>query len=285
MTESKLNRLTLPVPGAVQKLELAVRSFRVPRSACVHFVELPRVCTFLFGVYPVGFIRKRLHRWQGRCESLGIGAEHIRRSSEGHATSSRQGRDWLGEVPLESEQSSSVSLLALPVWLLSLDTSPQDVSLAHKGTPLSPARVLCVALLGTVLDQVSWHVALPLQAGVLKFVGLQTNVLACRTLPGQKWRSFKELVASIADESGEVNLVQLMSGLLEVIQHAGKTAALKERCKEVLQLVACACGKVTDILLARIVDTDLSMLPVTCGGKRAHRMPSQYKDAVLSESR
>eukprot|EP00971_Amphidinium_carterae_P187901 3729875-Amphidinium_carterae.1 len=40
-----------------------------------------------------------------------------------------------------------------------------------------------------------------------------------------------------------------------------------------------------DILMLHCVSDDLSMLPVTSGGVRALRMPSQFKDAILAESR
>eukprot|EP00971_Amphidinium_carterae_P352247 6492505-Amphidinium_carterae.3 len=284
-SESTLQRLSLPVSGPVQVVHLTLRCFRLPRSGCVHFAELPRICTFLFGTYPDGFIRKRLHRWRIKCESLGLESEHIRRSSEGYAACVRQGLVWLGEVPLEGEQSSSISLSALPMWLLALDSSAQDVAIAERGTARSPAQLLCHALLQTVLGDATWSCVLPARVGVLEFKGLHTNIQPCLRLPGQHWKGFKTVVQRLASEAGEVSAIQLMRGLVEVVQRQGATATVKLRCKEVLTLLVASCGRALDILVCAHVSSDLSLLPVTSGGQRALRMPTQYKDALLAESR
>eukprot|EP00971_Amphidinium_carterae_P351502 6492144-Amphidinium_carterae.1 len=175
MSESRLVRLSVPLSAPVLCLEMTVRSFRVPRASCMHFIELPRICTYLFGAYPPGFIRKRLQRWHDKCVHLGIGAGHVRRSFEGSAVAV-QGRSIEGEAPVESEQCSSISVLALPLWLLALDSSPQEVTMPHKGTPASPAQMLCRGLFSTLLVDASWKCVLPLRAAVLEFRGQQTSL-------------------------------------------------------------------------------------------------------------
>eukprot|EP00971_Amphidinium_carterae_P113475 2248126-Amphidinium_carterae.1 len=285
MGECTLVRLSLPVSGPVQHVHLTMRSFRVPRVGCVHFVELPRICTFLFGQYPDGFIRKRLERWQSKCERLGLDRAHIRRSFEGYTTSVRQGLAWHGEIPLENEQSSSISVLALPMFLLALDTSPHDVAMSERGTPASPAQILCLSFLQSVLGDVSWSCVLPARVGVLEFNGLRTSVGPCLRLQGQQWKGFRTVLQGMAGEDGEIGLVPLLRGLLQVVQQQGATAAVKQRCKEVIGLIVQSCGSVLDILVSDHVSSDMSLLPVTGGRQRALRMPTQYKDAVLSESR